>query len=1341
MNPIEELVKARREAALHKELPEEATKIWGLALSGGGIRSATFCFGLLRAFACRNFLLRFDLMSTVSGGGYIGATLGRLLSRCTSAAQVQDVDSAFDDASSRWFAWWLRANGRYLIPRGAKDRTYAIALYIRNLVAVHFELGLLAVLIGVVLALVDIGGWKLLSWLGYTRPELVFAAARFLPDWLPVVAFLIPIVAALGCIAAVAYWCVPWLVGATDRRRRQMVLLKWIGVLVFAVVLLRLKPLLGAVHTDVGDTLRTVLGGVTFFLVATWVLAVPFATVVLYKIDNGQSTQLRADAARTRLTGWLANCLRAATLLVLVGVVDRTAWFMAFEYTSLGQTGLVLAVIAALIRALLPTMTGLMPGRSSTSVLLMFGRLVGYLLTFAVAAWWVSIVYRSALGAGFQRSGPNFSDALLVLTFIGVPVAGYLLITGRNLAFLNLSSLHAFYRARLIRSYLGAANGKRFGLVEPNGALSKLPSPMPVFPTTVSVGDPQRDDDITLDQYLPQRYGGPVHLINVCVNQTRDPRGGLFNQDRRGLALSVASGGYMQVAQEGWKSMQANSAMTLGTWTAISGAAVAPGLGGLTRGGISALATFAGLRLGFWWDSDTREGAANDANDANNDATKAPKPKWAGVAKTIGLVRETFGIFRGTDNPDWFLTDGGHFENTGAYALLAERAEVIVLADCGADPTYAFGDIENLVRKARIDLQAEIYFHKPRLHTEPDAAPADDGPAAVKPRFRTAKPPAPVTEPWPAEMEAFGSLNDLASPASTACLAMATVQYGGARPGTGVIILIKPNISNGLPVDLVNFKAENPAFPQEATADQFFSEAQWESYSQLGYFLGAKLTTSFIEGIVAQPERYFERDEQSPLDAKEKLDAKLQSAKASVLSRLPARIGSAAVSTGIGLGAAATIGVSAWQAIDSVRTSNAKQTADERSALKELTDLWAKVAPPSQLEAPGNVAAVGALAAAIVRTADTLCPSREAGWFQTSPVAGSVYDTALQQCGLLADSARPTPCTVLLEAAHPSLQSTLPNCLVRSDGAPQAVPPPRYWVYDYADDAPFVRAHPCDPVAAVRRKAQTDYAYGILRLESVAAVNAANAAPIEMPEECANAVPAPTVPDSGAEAWQGSSAGSGSGSGSGSSSAQSGRSGGDVASLPPTVTRGIGSVIRRASDAWSGAVPATRSLEPPKGASAPSPASSTEPVPAAGPPVEPAAPAPLQPPVEAARPAPAPAPAPVPVPDDICAGTTVYTQVYGADQRAAARQFQKTWRTFGATVPAVEDFFAAARGAGRAPPLAVSTTTVRYHDAASRNCALALGPVVGARDWKVEPLSPRLKAMPGVVEVWIAVPR
>jgi hypothetical protein len=53
----------------------------GLALSGGGIRSATFNLGVIQALARYGLLSKFDYLSTVSGGGYIGGWLSALLHR------------------------------------------------------------------------------------------------------------------------------------------------------------------------------------------------------------------------------------------------------------------------------------------------------------------------------------------------------------------------------------------------------------------------------------------------------------------------------------------------------------------------------------------------------------------------------------------------------------------------------------------------------------------------------------------------------------------------------------------------------------------------------------------------------------------------------------------------------------------------------------------------------------------------------------------------------------------------------------------------------------------------------------------------------------------------------------------------------------------------------------------------------------------------------------------------------------------------------------------------------------------------------------------------------------
>src|SRR5437763_9339063 len=54
----------------------------GLAFSGGGIRSATFNLGVLKALHELGLLKHVDYLSTVSGGGYIGAWWTAWRARC-----------------------------------------------------------------------------------------------------------------------------------------------------------------------------------------------------------------------------------------------------------------------------------------------------------------------------------------------------------------------------------------------------------------------------------------------------------------------------------------------------------------------------------------------------------------------------------------------------------------------------------------------------------------------------------------------------------------------------------------------------------------------------------------------------------------------------------------------------------------------------------------------------------------------------------------------------------------------------------------------------------------------------------------------------------------------------------------------------------------------------------------------------------------------------------------------------------------------------------------------------------------------------------------------------------
>ena len=84
------LKKRRRKNGLSK--PED-DDLWGLSVSGGGIRSATFGLGVLQRLTSNNVLKRFDYLSTVSGGGYIGSCLTSLL--------TEQPDKKADDPCKR----------------------------------------------------------------------------------------------------------------------------------------------------------------------------------------------------------------------------------------------------------------------------------------------------------------------------------------------------------------------------------------------------------------------------------------------------------------------------------------------------------------------------------------------------------------------------------------------------------------------------------------------------------------------------------------------------------------------------------------------------------------------------------------------------------------------------------------------------------------------------------------------------------------------------------------------------------------------------------------------------------------------------------------------------------------------------------------------------------------------------------------------------------------------------------------------------------------------------------------------------------------------------------------
>lgn len=111
---------------------ENAT-VAGLSLSGGGIRSAAVCLGALQGLHSNDALHRFDYLSTVSGGGYIGSCLSVGMSDAGGGN-----DPFGDDVRDNMIIAHLRNYSNYLLPRnrsGIRNWLEATAIILRGLLA------------------------------------------------------------------------------------------------------------------------------------------------------------------------------------------------------------------------------------------------------------------------------------------------------------------------------------------------------------------------------------------------------------------------------------------------------------------------------------------------------------------------------------------------------------------------------------------------------------------------------------------------------------------------------------------------------------------------------------------------------------------------------------------------------------------------------------------------------------------------------------------------------------------------------------------------------------------------------------------------------------------------------------------------------------------------------------------------------------------------------------------------------------------------------------------------------------------------------------------------------
>jgi Patatin-like phospholipase len=255
--------------------------------------------------------------------------------------------------------------------------------------------------------------------------------------------------------------------------------------------------------------------------------------------------------------------------------------------------------------------------------------------------------------------------AALAFVILGWTAARYINI--------NKFSLHAMYRNRLIRAWLGASNDR--------SKANKF------------IGFTDSDNIWMKDLDAGLR---PFHVVNMTLNLVGGRR--LEWQQRKAESFTASSlhagtdgVGYQPVSEYGGP-----HGISLGTALTISGAAASPNMGYHSVGVIGFIMTLFNARLGAWLANPGPSGA----NAWNKD----------GPGFAVGsLVKEAFGL-TGDKGKFVYLSDGGHFENLGLYEMVKRRCRLIVVLDSGCDPKFEYADLGNALRKIRIDTGVSIEF-------------------------------------------------------------------------------------------------------------------------------------------------------------------------------------------------------------------------------------------------------------------------------------------------------------------------------------------------------------------------------------------------------------------------------------------------------------------------------------------------------------------------------------------------------------------------------------------------------------------------------------------------------
>jgi heme/copper-type cytochrome/quinol oxidase subunit 4 len=869
--------------AIHKRLHKSRGS--ALCLSGGGIRSATFALGVLQALADKNVLKKFDYLSTVSGGGYIGGWLSAWIK------QTDDLDEAVDDLNQNLRdspedqrdpesqpIRHLRQYSNYLTPKlgiTSGDTWTLVATVVRN---IFLNWLMLIPLIAAVLMLPRLFVWAAISPSGEVAWWIALAAfviaviltalataysATDLPKWQSdrkadnkikaeqpdkssvkqpkksryFWLCLLPLVVSAWCISLGWFWLAKEFPPTAVKLSELIIwpLDAWFFILILtgasliggSIVLRRAGKwtFMGKEATAVVVTAAA--GGVALWWALPWLFPVdellenevmtlnylclaPSLVLLVYLLMNfffvGTLSLVTVSEDRewwARSAGWIlvAALIWAAfsTLAIwgpigLMALFQDKSWLKPIVAALGGATGIVTALVGHSTATAGPKQNV----NSKSGPWLTLGAFTFILFLLVCVAFGTSWILAKVMGFSPEAPGNITASGLhlgrpypvSVLASPGWLLFGLCAALGAfgwrvgDLINVNQFSLHAMYRARLIRAFLGASRGT-----------DRKPHWFTGF-------DPE--DNIDMHKLAAPSKRKLFHVVNTAMNLVSGEK--LAWQERLAQSFTISPlhcGNW----ETGYRpSKEYALGIGLGTAITISGAAANPNMGYHSSPLVTFLMTLFNVRLGWW--------VANPGP-PGKDVWERAGPRHAAAP----LISEAFG--NTTDRYTYVnLSDGGHFENLGLYEMVLRRCRHIVVVDAGRDTDYAFEDLGNAIRKIRIDFGIEIDI---KINF---VAPDKD-------KIHLAR------------------------------CAIGNILYNKVDKTdvVGELLYIKPVLKQGEPVDVYNYYKAHPGFPHETTNDQWFSESQLESYRMLG---------SYTVQDICTPGRKFETMEAFFEDVKER---------------------------------------------------------------------------------------------------------------------------------------------------------------------------------------------------------------------------------------------------------------------------------------------------------------------------------------------------------------------------------------------------------------------------------------------------------------------------------------